>query len=634
MKTRFLIGSVALTTILLVANACGDPSPQRPRDVLLITIDTARADRFSYLARGGPGTPHVDRLAFEGVGFTQAISPAPLTLPAHASLMTGRQPPTHTVRDNGAYRLPEAEVTLAELLSSAGFETAAFIGAEVLDARYGLGQGFVTYDDEMTDPGDSTFLYYPERTAEQVVAAAIRWLEHQGERPIFAWVHLFDPHAPYVPPEPERSAHDRAYDGEIAYVDRMIGRLVDAWDEERSLDRTLVVVTADHGESLGEHGESTHGVLVHDATLRIPLVMRGPGVPAVAPIDAPVALVDVLPTLLELVGLSTPEEVQGRDLGPLLRGETVAWSPIAGYAESLYAGLHHGCAPLTTLREERWKFVRGASHELYDLAADPEESRDVVTAQPIDAERLATALEELTAELAAGPAQRLALDEASRRALESLGYVWSTTVGDSSEPLRDPREALRSLSLMAAADRLAFADDLEGAIAGYRAVIEVEPRSVDARMRLAQILISNNRAAEALEPLTQAAAFAPHEPLVHQKLGDTLFASGSYRESLGVFDAALERHPHDRRLRNGRWRCLNQLGRAERVLPEAESAIAADPGDAMARYARAIACCGADLSGFIAALQSELAELPGDPTLRRALSGATAERAGSSSPGH
>ena len=629
MKIRSLHAAAGMLTVtVLAASGCGHAPSPRPRDVLLITIDTARADRFSYLASGGPGTPRIDRLASEGAGFTNAISPVPLTLPAHATLMTGRQPPSHTVRNNGAYRLPEAEITLAELLSSAGFATAAFIGAEVLDARYGLDQGFAIYDDEMTDLGDSTFLYYPERTAEQVVVAAIRWLGRQGEDPIFAWVHLFDPHTPYAPPEPERSAHEAAYDGEIAYADRMIGRLLDAWDGQRSLDRTLVLVTADHGESLGEHGESTHGVLVHDATLRIPLVMRGPGVPAVEAIDEPVGLVDVLPTVLGLVGLPAPDGVQGRDLGPLLRGDAVPWSPVSGYAESLYARFHHGCAPLTTLREERWKIVRGASHELYDLTADPEEARDVVAGEPVAAGRLAAALEELVAELEVGSAQPLALDEASREALESLGYVWSTTAADASEPLRDPREALRSLSRMADADRRALAGDVESAVAGYRSAIEVEPKSVDARMRLAQVLIGNSRAEEALEPLAEAAALAPHEPLVQQKLGDTLFAVGRYRESLAAFDAALARHPDVRRLRNGRWRCLNQLGRADLALPEAESAVAADPEDAMARYARAIACCGADLNDFIAALRRELTELPDNRALQRALSGAIAESRG------
>jgi arylsulfatase A-like enzyme len=617
---------VAVALAFLVAVGCdgADPTP-KPRDVLLITIDTARADRFSYVGAGGPGTPHVDSLAAEGAGFVNAISPVPLTLPAHASLMTGRQPPSHAVRDNGAYRLPEAETTLAELLSGAGYVTGAFVGAQVLDARYGLDRGFTVYDDEIPDPGDAPFLYYAERSGEEVAAAASRWIEAQGEAPLFAWVHLFDPHTPYRPPEPERSRYASAYDGEIAYADRIVGRLLERVAAGRGLERTLIVVTSDHGEALGQHGESTHGVLLHDATLLVPLVIRAPGVHAERPIADPVSLIDVLPTILGLLHLPVPDSVQGRDLGPLLRGDRLPWSRASGYAESLYAQLHHGTAPLRALREGGWKIVRGSVDELYDLAADPGELRDLAGVESVRTAKMAAALEDLVGSLDVGDAAGVALDEESRRALESLGYAWSRPVKSAGGAApRDPRQALASMRRMADADRDFLAGDVAGAIVGYRAVIEAEPDSVDARVRLAQLLISEGRGADAVDLLAQAVAIAPHEPILHRKLGRLLERLGRYAEALAAYDAGLARHPRARELRDGRWRCLNALRRWDEMLAEAERAVDADPGDGMARFARAVACCSQPLDRYVAALQRELEELPGDPILEAALAQARA----------
>ena len=633
MKTRSS-ARVLLALAVFVSVGCGRPrEPDKPveraRDVLLITIDTARADRFSYTGAPGPGTPHVDALARDGAGFTDAISPVPLTLPAHASLLTGRLPPSHTVRDNGSYRLPASETTLAEVLAGAGYTTAAFIGAEVLDARYGLDQGFATYDDEMPEPGGSPFLYYPERSGEQVAAAAVRWLDAQGQGPLFAWVHLFDPHVPYRPPEPERSQHASPYDGEIAYADRVVGQLVDRWATRRGLDRTVVVVASDHGEALGEHGESTHGVLVHEATLRVPLVIRAPGLGAAGAIREPVSLVDVLPTVLALVGLPAPPGVQGRDLGPLLRGGSIAGSRHAGYAESLYAELHHGCAPLHALRQGTWKLVRGIGPELYDVAADPREEHDMAGTEAARVSGLARSLDGLLAELGGQEAERVVLDEHARRALEALGYVWSTPApGAASGPPRDPREALRSMRHMAEADRLVLQGDVAGAVAAYRAVIAAEPRSVDARVRLAQVLLASGRGAEAVPLLVEAVAHAPHEILLHRKLGSVLEGLGRYREAVAAYEAGLAVHPEERDLRNARWRCLNQLGRRQELLAETAAAVASDPRDGAARYARAIACCGQSLAEYLAALEREAAELPGDPILERALGQARAEAAG------
>ena len=625
-----IFAAVRVVIVIVVAWVAGCSKPQpppKPRDVLLITIDTARADRFSYTGAAEPGTPTVDGLAREGIGFVNAISPAPLTKPAHASLMTGRLPPSHTVRDNGSYRLPDTETTLAEILRGAGFTTAAFVGAQVLDARYGFNQGFTTYDDHMPPGGDPRFLMYAERNAQQVVDAAKSWLAVQGDGPVFAWVHFFDAHAPYRPPEPERSRHAAAYDGEIAYVDRMLGDLLDAWRARRGRDRTLVVVTADHGEALGEHGEATHGVLVHDATIRVPLVIAAPGLHRDEVVREPVSLIDVLPTVLAVLGLPAQPKVQGRDLSPLLRGDPIAWSSLSGYAESMYAELHHGCTPLLALREGGWKVVQGKAAELFDLARDPREEHDVAPAEPTRAKDLGDELAKLVHEIDAGVSETATLDDEARRALESLGYSWSPTVQRASgAAARDPREALTSMRRMAEADRSAARNDIASAVAAYRAVLADEPESVDARVRLAAILMAANRSAEAAHMLAAAVVLAPKEAELHRRLGDALAAGGKFREALSSYEKGLALNPPGHEVRDARWQVLNRMNQQNVLLAEAERAVAADPSDGMARYARALACCGQGrLEDYVAALQRELAALPSDPILQRAMAEARAE---------
>jgi tetratricopeptide (TPR) repeat protein len=292
----------------------------------------------------------------------------------------------------------------------------------------------------------------------------------------------------------------------------------------------------------------------------------------------------------------------------------------------LYAQLHHGCAPLHALRESGWKLVRGSAGEVYDIERDPRELHDLAAAEPVRTRNLGEALERLVAELHAGTAETATLDDEARRALQSLGYAWTPPGSSTAGSGRDPREALRSMQTMAEADRSAARGDVAGAVASYREVIAAEPEGVDARVRLAQILLTRGRSAEAVQPLAVAATIAPKEPELHRMLGDAWFALGRYREALGAYDAGLALHPAGHEIRDARWRVLNQLGRRDEMLAQAERAIASDPSDAMARYARALACCGQDgVAAYIAALERELSQLPGDPILEGALAKARAE---------
>ncbi len=347
--------------VLAVAVACAPGAKPRgaPGDVLIVTLDTARADRFSYAGPSPVTTAATDAVAAEGAAFLTAVAPAPITLVSHASLFTGQDPFVHGVRNNGDFALAPEALTLAELFAADGWATAAFIGAAVLDSRYGLDQGFLTYDDEFTGIDETGLAAYARRPGNEVVDSALRWLGAAPAGPTFVWVHLYDPHAPYEPPEPEKSRYPGSpYDGAVAFSDRMVGRLLEGYRRLGRYDDALVVIAADHGESLNEHQEETHGVFVYDATVRIPLVMRGPGVPPGVRVQAPVALIDVMPTVLGLAGMEIPPGVGGRDLGRVMTGGTADDDRLI-YVESLLPQLSFGWSALRGLRSGHWKLHPG-----------------------------------------------------------------------------------------------------------------------------------------------------------------------------------------------------------------------------------------------------------------------------------
>jgi arylsulfatase A-like enzyme len=425
-------GTRRLLALLLAAVALGlgacDPNgvpPPRARHLLLVTLDTTRADRLGCYGHAGAETPTLDRLAASGVRFATAYTVAPVTLPAHASILTGRYPPAHGVRDNGKFALSDDALTLAEVLRGAGFRTGAFVSAVVLARMFGTAQGFEKYDDRsintrVADHG------IQDRPANYTTDAAIEWLSglSPATERIFLWIHYFDPHLPYDPPEPFRSRHDDLYDAEIAFADSEIGRLLGSLGTVSAPEDVLVVVMSDHGESLGEHGEVTHGIFVYDATVRVPLILAHPSLPAGRVIAKPVSVVDVMPTVLALLGVKAPA-ADGQDLTPLL----VMASPEdpterSIYVESEYGHHSLGWAPLYGVRRGRYKLVDAPRSELYDLERDPAELTDLAPSEPAVKTVLA---EELERFMPAGETERASrpavLDEVSRQALEALGYV-------------------------------------------------------------------------------------------------------------------------------------------------------------------------------------------------------------------
>jgi choline-sulfatase len=393
-----------------------DDARGRATSVLIVTLDTTRADRLSPYGFMDARMPHLERLAREGVLFEQAYSVAPLTLPAHTSLFTGLLPPSHAVRDNADPPLAAVQTTLAELLQARGFRTGAFVGSVVLQSDRGLAQGFDTYRDVQSQTGAPPTR---QRPGNLVVDEAIEWLERESGSPFLLWAHLYDPHAPYEPPDPFRTAHADPYIGELLFADAQLGRLLDALDRLRLTEQTIVVVAGDHGEGLGDHGEETHGLLVYDSVLRVPLIVRAPAIQSRRIADV-VRLVDVAPTVLDLLGVDGPPSDGTSLFGPLNGGRI----DVEAYAESRYPA-RMGLAPVHALRDGRFKLIDGPTPALYDLERDPFEEHNVIGERARVAEamrkRLDTIVAPGTASANAAHGRRVPRDLHER--LAALGYV-------------------------------------------------------------------------------------------------------------------------------------------------------------------------------------------------------------------
>ena len=428
--------------------ACGG-SGEAPRALVLVTLDTTRADRLGSYGYPNAGTPNLDALAARGVRFERALSPVPITLPAHTSLFTASYPPYHGVRDNGTFVVDPALDTLAERLQAEGLRTGAFVSALPLEARFGLDQGFDFYDQSRAADGG----HMNERRAEDTIDRALVWLGDVGDdEEFFLWVHLFDPHYPYAPPGPVMAGHD-AYQGEVSYADAQLGRLFDALEGAGRLEATALVVTADHGESLGDHGELSHGHLLFDATQRVPLLMAGPGVVPGRVVERTVDLVDVAPTVCDWLGVDAPElrAQGGRSLHGLLTGGPEEALPMQPqYLETILPRLHSGWSELYGVAEGSATYVDapGAGRAELRVVGQP---GDQLAAEPARSKELATTLDALRTDLPpAVPFAAHAASDADEELLEglaALGYLGIDHMATASDaPGRDPRLVIEARS--------------------------------------------------------------------------------------------------------------------------------------------------------------------------------------------
>jgi arylsulfatase A-like enzyme/tetratricopeptide (TPR) repeat protein len=478
-------------------------------NVLLITLDTTRADHLACYGYAGVSTPNLDAIAGRGVLFEQAATATPLTLPAHATIMTGMVPTYHGVRVNGNTALGDDQTTLAEVMAGRGYETGAFIAAFVLDGRWGLKQGFKHYDDQFDlkkykhlDLGEV------QRPGNEVVDAALAWLETEKSKPFFAWVHLYDPHVPYAPPEPYASAYARRgpagpYDGEIAFMDEQVGRLTD-WLARTGLDRsTVVIFVGDHGEALGSHGEGTHGFFIYDCAMHVPLVVAAPfDALRGRRVSAQVSTADVFPTVLDLVGAAAPVKAQGRSLAGLMF-DPEKGGEVPAYGEAMASNIQFGWSPLHALRTPRYKYIDAPRPELYDLVRDAGEQANVVAGSPDVARRMKTALDRLMTETSRdAPAPQAAdLDKDTMERLSALGYVGAPVsarkASGASGPLADPKDKLKVFMDVTRAGELILEEKYAEAVTPLEAALRDEPGIPQALLLLSTCYVELGRAEEA-----------------------------------------------------------------------------------------------------------------------------------------
>lgn len=494
--------------IPLVLIGCGDEAGDRaepsqndskPLNIVLVTLDTLRADYVGCYGSTEVETPNLDRIASEGAVFLDTSAVAPLTLPSHASLFTGNYPFHHGVRDNLGFRLPEEERTLAEILSEAGWNTAGFISAYVLDDSFGTAQGFSHYSVDLDfEKGEIISGSTVQRDGREMLDDLYAWLDDNHEAPFFVWAHFFDPHMPYEPPEPFASKYPmNPYAGEVAYTDALVGELMDKLDALGHASDTVVAIVGDHGESLGDHGEKYHGLFIYDTTIRVPFIMKGPRITP-ARIEDPVRMIDIMPTLLDLVGIQgdfKPEDklLKGQSLTPLLFGEKKSLD-LLGYSESHYPSLHYGWSNLISLRAGSYKYIQAPKPELYDLATDPDEKKNLIDEQPEIASKMLKNLEELGRLAGKSKMSRVEAGSDTAEALRALGYTGTVAPGGDETSMPDPKDKVHLLNRLEQGERLIASGQPLRAVPIIEEVIREAPRMLDAHISLgiAQITASNH----------------------------------------------------------------------------------------------------------------------------------------------
>jgi len=518
-------------------DARGQLARRRPAptslNLVLVTLDTLRADRLGCYGFTGVKTPHIDALAAAGVLFEQATSTAPMTLPSHASILSGLIPPRHGVRDNGGFFLKEDEVTLAERLKDAGYATGAFVGAWVLDSRWGLAQGFDHYSDRFDlSKYKIVNLGTVQKKGDEVMDLALAWLDTVRQGRFFAWVHLYDPHTPYEPPAPfDERYPGQPYLGEIAYTDQVVGRLVSWLKESGTWDRTVVVLLADHGESLGEHGESTHTFFVYDSTQHVPFIIRTPwGDRGRSPVQ--VSTVDVMPTALDLLGLPPQDGIDGHSLARFVLDPAATEERVA-YAETYFPRFHYGWQHLRAVRDGRFKYIEAPRPELYDLREDPGESRNLFASMAARGQAMHRRLEEIAGSGAQAAPDRENLDPETLQRLAALGYVGGGPEVDPEAVLPDPKDKIGLISRLGEAKALARDEKLGEAVAAIRRVIAEDPGIIDAHVTLGGWLMRERKMEEAIACYKRALALQPDNEMALSELATV------YRMQ-GKADAAIE----------------------------------------------------------------------------------------------
>lgn len=507
-------------------------------NVLLITLDTTRADRLGCYGYKKAQTPHIDSIASQGIIFSKAYAQVPLTFPSHCSLLTGTYPLYHGARNNGTYRLNSDLVTLAEILKDHGYQTAAFVSSFTVDSRFGLDQGFDIYDDDFHS-GEAFKATNAERKAEQVFKSFASWLDKKEEKPFFCWVHFFDPHLPYEPPSPYKEKFaSELYDGEIAYMDFYVGQVIEKLKEKNLLKRTLIVLAGDHGEAFGEKGEDGHGIFLYEETMRVPLIFfASHRLPTRRTVQTRARLIDIMPTILDILKIAVPKQVQGKSLlSTLKRFPSRDWP---NYMESYFPKENYSWSELIGLIDGEWKYILAPKEELYNLKKDPNEKSNL-------AEQKRSVINNLRKKLNShiqtysSPflASRIKPTLEETEKLKSLGYV----AGAEEVPkgnLPDPKDKIEELKMSTMAEMLEFEQRYEEAANLYERLLDLNPRIASNYVNLALTYFRLNRPEQAVKVLEKGMEKMPHSILLLSRLAHTYLALGRLKKAFDLWQQVL-----------------------------------------------------------------------------------------------
>jgi len=593
----------------------GGQSQRRIRNILLISIDTCRADHLSCYGYPQKITPNIDMIAGEGIVFENVVSPVPITLPAHSSMLTGTVPPYHGVHDNYDYRLADGNVTLAEILKDKGFTTGAIISAIVMDSQFGINQGFDYYNDRFKNPLGVPAII--QRKGSEATSFAIKWLEENKNENFFLFLHYFDPHADYEPPEPFRSAYaGRLYAGEIAYTDYCIGAVIEKLKNLGLYDSTLIIITSDHGESLGEHLEKTHDYFIYQSTLKVPLIFKIPGVVGSKRVGDIAGLIDIVPTVCGILGIQAPKPMHGRDLSPYFRRKRRRSQDRHLYCECLTPQRRYNTASLLGVVTNRFKYIQTTRPELYDLVKDPREINNLIKQQPqqgrILQDRLKQTLEQTVRR--GLPDSRLELDERARRNLESLGYVdgGGATEDFSFDQSRDDPKDLIEFHLASAkayqlivekkyreAERLCEKlllerPDFDGtyknlsriaeeegdedkAVAYLVEALEVNPDNARILNKLGVLLSEYGRPKEAFKYFAESLRVMPEQITAHNRIAWLLYQDGKTAEAIVHYVESLRIKHNQPKVHNVLAELLYTQGKTEKAFEYWKQAIHFQP---------------------------------------------------------
>lgn len=585
-----IIKRICILLVVAALLSCKQKEPQQtapvappsPRiNIVLISVDTTRADALGVYGNREVDSHALDRLAESGAVFYRHLSHVPLTLPSHASMLTGLLPAKNAVHDNNGYRLSASAPTLASLLKQQGYNTAAFVSSVVLNHRFGIDRGFALYDDQFA-VSKQTGQPLTERNAEETTGKAVSWLERSMRDPFFLFVHYYDPHAPYDPPQAYAARFKNPYLGEISFVDDQIENLLKVLEPVRQ--KTLIVVTSDHGEGLGEHDELGHGLFLYDSTLHVPLIVAGPSVQPGRKISGQTAMCDLLPTILEFAGINTPQGSDGRSLVPLLQGKPLPERPVI--SETFYP-MEISWSPFFAIHSEGHKYIEAPHAEFYDLLKDPAEINNLLPAQIAAAQPLAGKIKQYRSVSLAGRKKESVNAELEEQ-LRSLGYVSGNSSASNPDALPDPKDKIAVWKLFEQATYLSMEGKNEQAAALAEKTLKLDPQNSVLYDAAGRYLFEADPSAAA-RMWQKALEIDPRNHTYHHKLAECLKKLGNSEKALQEEELALKIVPDMPEALLGAAGLMLQMNQPKEALRYLDALLRSDPRNVMALYQSGVA---------------------------------------------